>query len=1027
MSVEPKTRAAPADRAAAIPPPDPEPIAPQLELPAAVLWHRQEGGLASSVLAALAAFPGVTRIADELLAVLPVAGDPEVFDVAVAAANRLALATDERDPPQLLVFPSTVRWGPREAVLLPDPFLEALSRQPPSLPPRAVHLTTRAAQSLERPHELAPAGAYDSPSGHSFPLVALGRVEPHAPPYRNPELLGRHLRWVPRPIEEDGLGEALDTAEVVRMTGPIGNGKTRLAWEVARKRSAQLIWLSVGSRRAARLAGRDLATQLTQWLGDGSTASPRGLPAEALADRMAALAAQSAERLLVLDGLESASPEEWETIRPLLARGAGRGLHLLLIGRTGTRWPSECRRSTVLHIPPLVGEAEELVARQVLDSLSIPPAVEKRLREAAGGNPFALEEGVIQLASLRQLRRVYGSFFFSGDAGTGYLPSPRWIRHLEAEAARLGEPMPLRLQALAGERVPPDELAQAAERLGAPTATGWQSTYLATQWLRAADGPWGEGVELPSPAHACAMAATLSTETQPLARRALGERMAISGGTAISRWNSYRLLAGSPAGARVLRTVVTSSHTEVPRLELLAALRREVAPLTGRPEEEELEFDLLWALLPLARRVGKLHEQDRELDRAFALAERRGEVDRFLALATLRAEMAQNSGRYREAESLLRQALSAASGRDDRRKGLLVVELGKALLRQARYAEARELLERALEAFVHAGRTGLVATCQFLLGNAAVHDQRFADAERLYRESLLARRASGVPAATAASLSALGALMLARGDYPRALSYYREAEEILAEHGKEGEESFALLGLGRAHARLGDFAAATPWLRRALALREGRDDRQGEAIARLAVAENHYELGQLQTALDEARRAHFDLSLLPEGESRADAEHLLGRILLGMRQLAEADSCLAEAERIHRESGKTSQSLSDLARRLEVAVVGNDVEAISRHAGLLATRLEALGDAPPADEPFDFHLFRAATWLRQHGLAAEDPQPRLERAYAELMRQTSFLEPTQRSRFLFQIRLHREILDAATHAGLSLSGVGATA
>ena len=996
----------------------------QIELPAAVLWHRQEGGLAGPLIAALAAFPGVTRIDDELLVVLPVAGDPEVVDVAVAAANRLALAADERDLPRLLVFPATIRSGPRGLALLPDPVLEAIARQTPTLAPRVVHLTTRAAQALETAHPLISAGTYDSPSGHSFPLVTLDRSAASPPPYRNPDLLGRRLRWVPREIEERALAEALDAAEVVRITGPVGTGKTRLAWETTRKRGGEVIWVSIGSRRAARLAGVDLATLLTQRLGNGSAPSPRGLPAPALAERMAALAAQPAERLLVLDGLESASPEEWETIRPLLARGAGRGLHLLLLGRTGTRWPNECRRSTVLHIPPLVGEAEELVARQVLDGLSIPPAVEKRLREAAGGNPFALEEGVIQLANVRQLRRIYGSFFFSGDAGAGYLASPRWIRHLEAEAARLGDPMPLRLQALAGERVPPDELARAAERLGSPTATGWQSTYLATQWLRAADGPWGEGVELPTPAHACALAATLSAETQPAARRAIGERMAIAGGTALSRWNSYRLLAGSLAGAKQLRTVVSSPHSEVPRLELLAALRSEVAPLTGRPEEEELEFDLLWALLPLSRRVGKLHEQERELDRAFALAERRGEVDRFLALATLRAELAQNSGRYREAESLLRQALSAASGRDDRRKGLLVVELGRVLLRQGRGAEARDLLERAFEAFVRSGRSGLAATCQFLLGNAAVHDRRFAEAERLYRDSLLTRREAGLPAATAASLSALGALMLARGDYPRALSYYREAEEILAEHGKEGEESFALIGLGRAHARLGDFAAATPWLRRALALREGRDDRQGEAIARLAVAENHYDLGQLRSALDEARRAHFDLSLLPEGESRADAEHLLGRILLGMKQFVEADRCLAEAERIHRESGKPSLALRDLARRLEVAIAANDVEAISRHAGLLATRLEALDDARPADEPFDFHLHRAAVWLRQRGLAAEDPQPLLERAYAELMRQTSFLEPAQRSRFLFQIRLHREILDAATNAGLPLSGVG---
>ena len=811
---------------------------------------------------------------------------------------------------------------------------------------------------------------------------------------------------------------ALRATQLITLTGPGGVGKSRLAWEVTRPRGADVLWIPVGSRRAARLAGRDLASQIAHRLGH-----PEGgrLPPTALAERLDRLDREAGEPcLLVVDGVESAGPEEWETIR-LLVRRAGRKLRLLLVGRAGTRWPEECRRSALLHLTNLHAESEEFFSRQALTGLSVPGPVEVRLREAAGGNPFALEEGLIHLATLRQLRRVYGSFFFGGDPAADYPPSPRWVAHLEAEAARLGEPMPLRLQALAAERLPADELAAAAGRFGVSVPNGWQTPFLATHWLRAGDGPWGEGVELPTGAVRAGFTATVAEAERAAARHRLGERLANLAGTADARWRAYRLLAGTAAAPRLLRAVATSPHAEVPRPELFEALRQERAVVAGRSGEDALELDLLWTLLPLARRLGRLQELEPELERALALAQSEGETDRLVALATLGTELLQNSGRFREAEALLRRALAASSGRDDRRKGLLIVELGRLLLRQARYVEARELLERALEVFDRGSRGGLAATCRFLLGNVAVHENRLAEAERLHREALEARRQGGVPNATAASLSALGALKLTLGDFPNALAAYREAEQLLAEHGKDGEEAFALIGLGRAYTRLGDHESAAAPLRRALALRSGRGDATGEAIARLAAAEHLLALERVELALAEARRAHFDLSLLPEGEARADAEHLVGRTLLSLRRFPEAERTLAEAERIHREAGKPAAAARDLARRLEVALAADDVEGISRFAGVLVGRLEALGENRPADEPFDFHLYRAADWLRRRGLAtADDPLPHLRRAYDELMRQTAFLEPEHRSRFLFRIPHHRAILEAATQQLLAL-------
>ena len=125
---------------------------------------------------------------------------------------------------------------------------------------------------------------------------------------------------------------------------------------------------------------------------------------------------------------------------------------------------------------------------------------------------------------------------------------------------------------------------------------------------------------------------------------------------------------------------------------------------------------------------------------------------------------------------------------------------------------------------------------------------------------------------------------MAQGRYPVALDYHLKAQELLENHGKGAETSYGHLGVAQALSRMGDFTGATAHVRKALALREGRDDTEGEAIARLAVAENYLQIGRLNTALEEARKAHFQLSLVSAEGHLADAEALIGRIHVGHRQ-----------------------------------------------------------------------------------------------------------------------------------------------
>ena len=117
-------------------------------------------------------------------------------------------------------------------------------------------------------------------------------------------------------------------------------------------------------------------------------------------------------------------------------------------------------------------------ASRLLAGLSLPGVVHDRIVDATAGFPFALEEGMIELIRDKEVRRIYGSFFFGGQESAHYRPSLRLVCHVEAEAARLGAAAPLRLAALADTAVPTGELAAAAEIFANRPADGWAERSL---------------------------------------------------------------------------------------------------------------------------------------------------------------------------------------------------------------------------------------------------------------------------------------------------------------------------------------------------------------------------------------------------------------------------------------------------------------------------------------------------------------------------------------------------------------------
>ena len=1024
---------------------------------------------------------GIYQVGKDSYAVIPCGGDPAVFDAATNWARQLEFESKSSGKegarqlaPLSVIYPGVVSIGDDRAQLEPDDLDSDLEHRHPDLP-AAVYLSGRAAKMLEYIPTLSKGVSYQGHSGKALPLLRFEGSQYEGHPWRNPEVLGQGTKYVVRKRLSESLSELLQET-VIRVSGTLGCGKTRSVWQEVLHQDSMRLWIRARPPRIeAPIVSEQLITQLLipskQQLLDPlhprfaaqidktkireALAKRGGRRSEAeiklLNDRATVALghlANKAERpvWIVIDDFHQISPHDFSFLKHLLETVDLEVFRFVLIGRNGRRWPESLERFPLLEVPPLEEGEMEALASAVTTGLSIPETVQKRFLEATRGYPFAFEEGLFALVHEKHLRRIYGSFFFGGSDELEYQPSARLVRHVEAEVSRLGEPLPIRLLSITEHAVPASELASAASILGKSIAPGWEEPFIEARILDSVQSAWGRGVEIVSPVNRRALSHSLPPERAVEARQALGELLSFGGtgggADGESHWLSYRLLSGLPEAIEPLMKLFKTRHVEeIPPKELLAALEHELRSLRERAESGErgsedpprtpgsesaeasegsenadIELELLWHLLPLARRLGRLNKFENDLARGIDLSV--GKPRRLLGLASIKAEQDQESGRFQHAESTIQFALKAAGNLEARHKALLLMQLGRLFLRQNRFDEAEQLFSNLLDALDENEASALTASCRFFLGNVALHQGDLEAAHTYHLAALEQRREHQLDRAAGTSLSALGAVATAQGHYPQALEYYGQSLDLFKKQSKRGDDTFALLGLARAYGRIGDFNAATKPARRALALRANRDDIAGEAIARLAVAMNYLDLGNSTAALEEASKAHFQLTISSAHEQLAETERALGMIHLRGGRYSDARRHFEEALNRFRELSMPLETSFVLAYLIEASIAQEDSEAIRIFTTELKNRLEKL---PPPDqgEILDFRIYRGLEWLSNRGSKVGDPASFLARAYKSVMSKAENLPHELRQRYLFQIPANQEIVDSATRMGLT--------
>lgn len=1005
---------------------------PVLRLPSALLRFWPAGGddsQARQLARTFAGQPGVVQLEERLLAILPEKARENIFDDALAIGQAMLAelrrlgSADEISG--ILIFPGDLRVDGASnggsVTAIEDELIVDLREKSPRFKSPGLFLTGYAASWLRGRFQFDSAGLFDGPSGRRVPIHRVLGEAPQLGPWHNPELLGRQVK-VQRPDVRMSLEAAKEG--VLRINGPLGTGKSHLAWHFLLDQEGPKLWFRV-RRSLFGTAGlaRRLVTELQKLAPEslpadgGELRQPENLTPVRAAELLSVWLDNTCRQLgatlwIACDVIQSAVDEDLDLLANLLAR-RGSVFRMLLISRSGGPVISQLVDLPQVEVPPMSEEEYGSLCQQMFAGLSMGDAIENRMREAANGYPFALEEGLTDLVHRGLVKRVYGSFFYSGPSDIDYNPSRRLVRHVAAEVERLGESLPLRILAAAGQAVPPEALTDACNSFGVEMAPGWHHAFTGAGWLGPSSSAWGEGLDFVCPAYGRSLLDTVAEESVEHLRQALGQAMISETSQQELTWQTYQLMEGSVEAVSSLIQLSKKADTPEARQELFQALEKEYRLHVSRSGDPATELEILWKLLPLGHRIGRLNQLEKELSRALELAV--NDPTRFAALALVKAEHDQDEGRPQEAIKGVQSALMAAEGGDDQRRALIVIRLGVLFLRQERMDDVRRIFGDLLRL---AGKTSVGATCRYHLGEAALFERDLEKAEKYHRRALKYRREHGPVKAQSASLSANGNVALAIGDYPTALSHFQEAEKILSGEGPE-ELATALLGQGRVRGMLGHATAGSAPLRRALEILEDRGTRVDIEVARMALARNHFDLEQYGKALELAREAHFKLSLLPASSLLADGAQLIGEILFQMQQPEEAEDHFKDAMRLHFKQGRRQSAAFDSSWLLELALARADRPEITRRSTDLEPVVEGLVN-PIHGELLHFRLFKAFWWLRERGEATRDPIEYLRAGHRELMRKLGYLDPQDRNEFLFNVKGNQDILNKAVEHDLSM-------
>lgn len=348
---------------------------------------------------------------------------------------------------------------------------------------------------------------------------------------------------------------------------------------------------------------------------------------------------------------------------------------------------------------------------------------------------------------------------------------------------------------------------------------------------------------------------------------------------------------------------------------------REIAAAGANPV---VEARVLISLGNLERSLGRLDLARVNFEEAARISERLGHIGQLGRAKIGLAQVEAAVGRLGQAIVVYREVLAlAAVAGDPASRSVVESNLGSLLAETGEFAEAREWLHRAREAFEAQGRTSRAGYSDLSLAVIALWTANLSDAERLARSAHQAGTRSGDRRLEGLAQGFLGEVELWRGQIPAALETLRRALSILEDSNNAADVPDLKVVILRARFESGERGALVAEMRELL---EDLERQQGsDPYLLFELARMLLRAGEALPRLEErawARSASGHLSYLAAASAglyRSEAARVSGNSRLAIR---EAEAVLARAR-------SRGAMLFELQAELDLALARDDAQRVA--------------------------------------------------------------------------------------------------
>ena len=270
--------------------------------------------------------------------------------------------------------------------------------------------------------------------------------------------------------------------------------------------------------------------------------------------------------------------------------------------------------------------------------------------------------------------------------------------------------------------------------------------------------------------------------------------------------------------------------------------------------------------------------------------------------------------------------------------------------RQSKYAEARELYEKALLISIEIGDRNEEASCYANLGAVYKSVGKYDKARELLEKSLAIKKEIGDREGEAHSYGILGAVYGSVGEYDKAREHLEKSLAINKEIGDRNGEADCYRNLGAVCRSVGEYHKAKEHLEKSLAIKKEIGDRDGEA-------ECYGNLGAVYRSVGEYHKAkeHLEKSLAIKKE-------------IGDRD-GEAE-CYGNLGAVYRLVGEHDKASEHVEKALAIMRKIGDKQGITKCCHNLAASFLSLGKYSKANKYNQEALFIASEIGDRAGKAA---------------------------------------------------------